>query len=90
MATLSFDLEEPVRRRLQLRAAAHGRSLEAEVREILTAVAEEPGDSGGLFTALLDRFGALGGVDLDLPDRSGPARSAIAGELRPGPGAGPG
>lgn len=30
----------------------------------------------GLFTTLLDRFGALGGVDLDLPGREEPARAA--------------
>jgi hypothetical protein len=29
-----------------------------------------------LFTALLDRFGMLGGVDLELPDRREPARAA--------------
>jgi hypothetical protein len=33
-------------------------------------------DSAGLFTAVLDRFGMLGGVDLDLPDRAEPARAA--------------
>ena len=37
---------------------------------------DEPADSVGLFTALLDRFGALGGVELDLPRREGPARAA--------------
>ena len=36
----------------------------------------EPADSAGLFTTLLDRFGALGGVDLDLPGREEPARAA--------------
>lgn len=77
MAALSIrNLDDSVKRRLQLRAAHHGRSLEAEVREILTDAVGEPADSAGLFTALLDRFGALGGVELDLPERSGPARSA--------------
>jgi hypothetical protein len=48
--------------------------MEAEVRAILEEAVREPADSTGLFTALLDRFGALGGVDLDLPGRDEPAR----------------
>jgi hypothetical protein len=35
-------------------------------------------DSAGLFTTLLDRFGALGGVDLDLASREEPTRTADA------------
>jgi plasmid stability protein len=70
------NLDETVKRRLQLRAARHGRSMEAEVRAILAEAVREPADSAGLFTTLLDRFGALGGVDLDLPGREEPARAA--------------
>jgi antitoxin FitA len=77
MAALSIrDLDETVKRRLQLRAARNGRSMEAEARAILTEAVREPADSAGLFTALLDRFGTLGGVDLELPDRAEPARAA--------------
>jgi plasmid stability protein len=77
MAALSIrNLDESVRQRLALRAAQHGRSMEAEVRAILTEAVRESADSAGLFTALLDRFGMLGGVDLDLPDRTEPARAA--------------
>jgi plasmid stability protein len=77
MAALSIrDLDESVKRRLQSRAARHGRSMEAEVREILTEAVREPGDSAGLFTAILDRFAVLGGVDLELPARDEPARAA--------------
>jgi antitoxin FitA len=77
MAALSIrDLDESVKQRLQIRAARHGRSMEAEVRAILTEAVNEPADSAGLFTALLDRFGVLGGVDLELPDRTEPARAA--------------
>jgi hypothetical protein len=36
----------------------------------------KPADSVGLFTTLLDWFGALGGVDLGLPGRGEPARAA--------------
>ena len=70
------NLDESVKRRLQSRAARHGRSLEAEVRAILTEAVQERPDSAGLFTALLDRFGTLGGVDLELPGRAEPARAA--------------
>ncbi len=77
MAALNIrNLDEAVKRRLQLRAARHGRSMEAEVREILTEAVREPEDSVGLFTTLLDRFGTLGGVELDLPGREEPARAA--------------
>lgn len=77
MAALNIrNLDETVKRRLQVRAARHGRSMEAEVRAIVEEAVREPADSAGLFTALLDRFGALGGVDLDLPGRDEPARAA--------------
>ena len=76
MAALSIrNLDETVKQRLLLRAARHGRSMEAEARAILTEAVQEPVDSAGLFTALLDRFGMLGGVDLDLPARTEPARA---------------
>lgn len=77
MAALSIrNLDETVKQRLLLRAARHGRSMEAEARAILTAAVSEPNDSAGLFTALLDRFGQLGGVDLELPEREEPPRAA--------------
>jgi plasmid stability protein len=69
------NLDETVKRRLQIRAARHGRSMEAEAREILADAVREPADSAGLFTALLDRFSTLGGVDLRLPGRDEPARA---------------
>jgi hypothetical protein len=50
--------------------------MEAEARVILAEAVREPVDSAGLFTALLDRFGTLGGVDLHLPGRDEPARAA--------------
>jgi antitoxin FitA len=70
------NLDDSVKRRLQLRAARHGRSMEAEARAILTEAVREPADSVGLFTTLLDRFGTLGGIDLELPRREEPARGA--------------
>jgi plasmid stability protein len=80
IAALSIrNLDETVKRRLLLRAARHGRSMEAEARAILTEAVSEPADSAGLFTALLDQFGRLGGVDLELPERDEPPRAADFG-----------
>ncbi len=77
MAALSIrDLDDEVKYRLHSRAARHGRSMEAEVRAILEEAVREPEDSGELFTTLMDRFGALGGVELEVPSRSTPARAA--------------
>jgi antitoxin FitA len=70
MAAVSIrSLDEEVKRRLRARAARHGRSMESEIRAILTEAVSEPSESEGLMTAILDRFGAVGGVDLDLPSR---------------------
>ena len=77
MAALSIrNLDETVKQRLLLRAARHGRSMEAEAREILTQAVSEPADSAGLFTTLLDRFGSLGGVELEPLARAESARAA--------------
>lgn len=77
MAAVSIrNLDEDTKRRLRIRAARHGRSMEAEIRAILQDAVSEPGPSGGLFTTLMDRVGAIGGVDLDLPPRSTPPRAA--------------
>lgn len=77
VAALSIrNLDETVKRRLQVRAAMHGRSMEAEARAILIEAVQEPADPAGLFTELLDQFGMLGGVDLNLPERRERARAA--------------
>jgi plasmid stability protein len=70
------DLDDSVRDKLRVRAARHGRSMEAEMRAILTAAVRDDTPGQGLFPALVDRFGELGGVDLDLPSRATPARAA--------------
>ncbi len=69
MATLTIrGLDDQVKADLRLRAARNGRSMEAEVREILThAVA--PVSRAGLGRRLRDRFRGLE-ADLDIPPRS--------------------
>jgi len=73
------NLDDRVKERLQVRAAQHGRSMEAEMRAILTDAVSEPGEDAGLFQALLDRFGQLGGVELDIPARAAKPRAADLG-----------
>jgi plasmid stability protein len=81
MAALSIrDLDDSVKEKLRLRAARHGRSMEAEIRLILTAAATEEEPRADLFSALTDRFTQLGGVDLDLPPRTTQPRAADFGE----------
>jgi plasmid stability protein len=61
------DLDPEVKNKLQLRAARHGRSMEAEVRHILT-VAVETAEEPDLVSSLRRHF-ADAWVDLELPDR---------------------
>lgn len=70
------NLDERVKERLRVRAARHGRSMEAEIRAILTDAVSGPGEPAGLLNAILDRFGELGGVELDIPPRAARARAA--------------
>ena len=65
-----------MKERLRIRAARHGRSMESEIRAILVEAVREPGDTDDLFQTMLDRFGEIGGVELDLPPRATPVRAA--------------
>lgn len=59
------NLDSEVKARLRVRAAEHGRSMEAEIRAILTdAVAERR--PAGLFDAIRAVSLEHGGVDLDI------------------------
>ena len=58
------NLDSEVKAKLRIRAAQHGRSMEAEIRAILTdAVAQRP---VGFFDAIRAVSLEHGGVDLDL------------------------
>lgn len=75
MASLSIrDLDDDVRERLRVRAAQHGRSMEAEIRAILVEAVTAPNDGGSFLSMLHDRIGALGGVELAVPARTASAR----------------
>lgn len=81
MASMSIrDLDDEVRERLRVRAARNGRSMEAEIRSILTEAVGASGNGIGLLGAVLERFGAVGGVELDVPARRERPRAADVGE----------
>lgn len=55
------DIEDDVKERLQRRAARHGRSMEAEVRDILRGVVvEDDGVGGGLGSEVAALFAGIG------------------------------
>jgi plasmid stability protein len=75
MAALSIrNLDDRVHERLRIRAAEHGRSMEAEVREILEdAVHDEEDDD--LISAWMKLRDKIGGVELDIPPRTAMPRA---------------
>jgi plasmid stability protein len=78
VAALSIrDLDDEVRERLRVRAAQHGRSMEAEIRAILVEAVMDSGDTESLFDSLGARIGALGGVELELPERTAARRTDL-------------
>jgi antitoxin FitA len=63
------NIDDALKRRLRLRAAGHGRSMEEEVREILRMTVGPSPVRSDLGQSIHARFAALGGVELDLPAR---------------------
>ncbi len=78
MAAISVrDLDEDVAGRLKVRAARHGRSMEAEVRAILTdAVTAGDEERLNLAQAIRERFASIGGGELAIPPRRDMPRAA--------------
>ena len=74
MATLTIrNLDEGTKAQLRVQAARHGRSMEEEARTIIRSAMEagKPAPSSkGLGSRIHDHFAQLGGVELDLPQRS--------------------
>ncbi len=71
MASITIrKLDDEVKRRLRIRAAENGRSMEEEARTILReAVDLEATAEKGLGAALQELFKPFGGVELDIPPR---------------------
>ena len=74
MASITIrNLDDDVKRRLRVRAAEHGRSMEEEARDILRQVVGLHIAPRNLGQTIHARFAALGGIDLP-PAQRGPMR----------------
>jgi len=74
MASITIrNLDDGLKRRLRIRAAEHGRSMEEEAREIIRRAVGDIPVARNLGRAIHARFAAIGGVELELPAR-GPRR----------------
>ncbi len=71
MASITVrNLEESLKRRLRVRAAENGRSMEREAREILrAALDEDAAPPSNLGTAIHQLFRPFGGVELEISPR---------------------
>jgi plasmid stability protein len=73
MATLTIhDLDNELERRLQVRAAEHGQSAEAEARDILRQALrqrESTAAPANLYAAIRAIVEPLGGIELEIPPR---------------------
>ncbi len=70
MAVMTIrNIDDAIKRRLRVRAAVNGRSMEDEARDILrSALSTDDPRPRNLGQAIHERFGPLGGVDLpDVP-----------------------
>ena len=76
MASITIrKLPENTKRRLRMRAARNGRSMEQEARDLLeTGLARADAEPENLGEAIRRRFAPLGGVDLKIPRRRGTIR----------------
>jgi len=70
MAVMTIrNIDDAIKKRLRVRAAVNGRSMEDEARDILrSALSTDDPRPRNLGQAIHERFGELGGVDLpDVP-----------------------
>lgn len=75
------NLEPGLKHKLRQTAAAHGRSMEEEVRTILRQVLSQPAATDGLGSRIHARFAALGGAaELKPPERREGPRAADPGD----------
>ena len=70
MASITIrNLDDSVKQSLRVRAASHNRSMEEEVRLILSGAVQNEEESYGIGTRIHKRFIEAGGIDLPEPDR---------------------
>ncbi len=74
MASITIRrLDENLKKRLRIRAAQHGRSMEEEARHILKdALTHELPRGRNLAESIRELFEPLGGVELEFPPREPP------------------
>jgi len=70
MTSITIRLDEQMTELLRIAAAQNGHSMEDEAQQILENALAYVDRAGGLGTRIHNRFGAMGGVELDLPTRS--------------------
>ncbi|GAA3066251.1 plasmid stabilization protein [Rhizobium viscosum] len=76
MASMTIrNLDETLKKRLRIRAAIHGRSMEDEARDILRSALATSEPSRSLVQSIRARLESTGGVELDIPTRE-PIRDA--------------
>lgn len=68
MASITIgNLDDIIEQQLRIRAAEHGRSMEEEARDILSAAVGEGRATRNLAAAIRARITSVGPVDLELP-----------------------
>lgn len=71
MASITIrNLDDGLKRRLRVRAAEHGRSMEEEARDILRRTVGDAPAPRNLAAAIRARMAPVDGVELDLPARA--------------------
>ena len=75
MGTLTLrNIDDSLKENLRMRAAANGRSMEEEARQILRQGLLQGRCAEGIGTRIARRFSSADGVDLPDPERSTPRR----------------
>lgn len=70
MASMTIrNIDDALKRRLRIRAASHGRSMEDEARDILRSALATSESSPSLVQSIRARLAPTGGVELDIPGR---------------------
>lgn len=73
MASITVrDLDQAVKKRIKTLAVTHGRSMEAEARDILTRAASVQRPAKNLARSIRERLAkhGLDGIEFDIPPRS--------------------
>ena len=78
MASLTVrNIDQSLKESLRMSAAANGRSMEEEVRQILKRCILSKKSSNGIGSKIHQRFAAFGGIDLPEVSRSFPRQISV-------------